>query len=175
MSGVLWQHLKIEKTSLERSSNLPKSDNWWSAESKLIPTSHGLKSSAMFYLHHATSWLLVWSQCQTLFGADCKLTDNSISAVSIFLMFQASKNLHKCLFNQSVTCVWGLLSIFLYYQDSLCLIRGWNFFEHIPLVCLWLPLPMALLIFTTVKFPQHISVVTLKDTFSPANDFVWAD
>ena len=79
------------------------------------------------------------------------------------------------MFNRSVTCVWGLLLIFLHCQDSLFLMRGWNFSERIPLLCLRLPLPMALLIFTTVKFPQHIPVVTLKDSCSPANDFVWAD
>lgn len=108
LSGFLWPHLQIEKTNLERSSNLPKSDNWWSAESKLTSTSRGLKSSAMFYLHDATSWLLVWSQCQTLFGAECKLTDNSISAVSIFL---CSKLQRICI----NVCLISLLRVF---EDS---------------------------------------------------------
>ena len=54
LSGFLWQLLQIEKASSEGSSNLPKSDNWWSADSKLIPKSHGLKSRATFYLHHTT-------------------------------------------------------------------------------------------------------------------------
>ena len=173
LSGFLWQLLQIESSS-GGSSNLPKSDDWWSADSKLIPKSHGLKSSAVFYLHHAASWLLVWSQCQALFGEDCKLTDDSVSAVSIFF---CSKLQRTCI----NACLISLLHAFedscwsFYIARILFLMRGWNFSEHIPLLGLWLPLPMASLIFTTVKFPQHIPVVTFKDTFSPANDFVWAD
>lgn len=55
----------------------------------------------------------LWSQCQTLFGADCKLPDDSVSAVSIFL---CSKLQRICI----NACLIGLFHAF---EDS-C----WSFY-----------------------------------------------